>query len=104
MNLVVDDLTAKIEFETKNGSVSLDTFVNHENVPFIDMATGEQVDDLSEGPISQRQKRILVKTHMHLGGITKGMMYFGAKAIKESTSAGSTTVFEVSELKKLIVI
>ena len=99
MNLVVDDLTAKIEFETKNGSVSLDTFVNHENVPFIDMATGEQVDDLSEGPISQRQKRILVKTHMHLGGITKGMMYFGPKAIKESTSAGSTTVFEVSELR-----
>ena len=96
LNMLVDDLTAKLEFETKNGSVSLDTFVNHANVPFIDMATGEEVNDLSEGPVSQRTKRILVKTHMHLGGITKGTMYFGSKAIKESTSAGSTTVFEVS--------
>ena len=59
------------------------------------MTSGETVSDLFAAPTSIRNKRILVKTIMHLGNITKGIMHFGTNAIKPSSNASTTTIFEV---------
>ena len=93
--MIIDDLTAEIEFNTKNGTSSFHAFVTNDNVEYVDMATGETVTDLSAMPTSVRNKAILVKTFMHLGSITKGVMHFGINAAKPSANAGTTTIFEV---------
>merc|ERR1711892_571333 len=95
INMIIDDLTAEIEFNTKNGTSSFHAFVTNDNVEYVDMATGETVTDLSAMPTTVRNKAILVKTFMHLGSITKGVMHFGINAAKPSANAGTTTIFEV---------
>lgn len=94
--MVVDDLANELEFKTRHGPADFKVFINNEAVPLKDMMTGEVVENMSEGSQAMKSKRILIQTYMHLGNITKGLMHFGSKAIKETSNASTTTIFEVT--------
>ena len=97
--MVVDDLANELEFKTRHGPADFKVFVNNESVTLKDMVTGETVEDMSAGSQAMKSKRILIQTYMHLGNITKGLMHFGSKAVKEASNASVTTIFEVNITK-----
>ena len=94
--MVVDNLASNLQFKTQNGPATFNVFINNEAVPLTDMITGQVVENMSEGSQATKNKRILIQTYMHLGNITKGLMHFGSKAIKEASNASTTTIFEVN--------